>query len=389
MSSISERRYDIDWLRVLAVLLLIPYHTAVIFTRPYVAYIKAEPNAAMEAFAYFMNQWHMALLFLVSGVGAWYSLERRTGRRFCRERVRRLIIPLIFGTLVIVPVQVYFQRLYNQEFTGSLLRFYLHIFDGIYPHGNFTWGQLWFLAYLFVFSLLLLPVFLYLKTENGRTLLNRASDFFGRRGAVFAAALPFMIAQAVFRAKWPGFQNLYNDWANFAFYITAFFYGYVLVSAQGFSQAIEKNRHVALVLGIVTMALILALRQSGIAPAPDYSGKWVLYMLLHGFGSWCILVAILGFARSYLNSRSGFLEYANEAALPFYILHHAAIVSIAYFVVGKSSSLLVEFIAIAVPATALAAGIYDVLVRRVAMLRFLFGMRPKLRIFQLEPAQRE
>jgi len=388
MNNLSERHYDIDWLRVLAVLLLIPYHTAVIFTRPYVAYIKAEPHAATEVFAYFMNQWHMALLFLVSGVGAWYSLETRTGSRFGAERVRRLVVPLIFGTLAIVPVQVYFQRLYYHEFSGSFLRFYPHFFDGIFPHGNFTWGQLWFLAYLFVFSLLLLPVFLYLKTENGRTFLNRASGFFGQRGAIFAAALPFMLAQAAFRAKWPGFQNLYNDWANFAFYITAFFYGYVLVSAPGFSQAIKKNRHLALVLGTVTMALILGLHQSRMAPAPDYSGTWLLYMLLHGFGSWCILVAILGFARKYLNFNHALLGYANEAVLPFYVLHHAAIVSIAYFVVG-SAGLLTEFVAIAAPAMILAVVIYDVLVKRLAVLRLLFGMRPKPGTLQPELAKEQ
>jgi peptidoglycan/LPS O-acetylase OafA/YrhL len=377
MQPLTERRSDIDWLRVLAVLWLIPYHTAVIFARPYVSYIKSDPNAAMEAFGYFLNQWHMALLFLVSGVGAWYSLESRSGRIFAGERIRRLIVPLIFGTLAIVPVQVYFQRLSYHEFIGSYFAFYPHFFDGIYPHGNFTWGQLWFLAYLFVFSLLLLPLFLYLKTDEGRRRLAAAAAFCEKRGVVFAAAVPLMLAQAAFRAKWPGFQNLYNDWANFTFYITTFLYGFVLVSDPGFSRSIQRNFKTSLVLGIISMSIILTLRQTGAAPAPNYSPAWIFYMLLHGFSSWCWLVAFLGLAQRYLNFSNRILEYAGEAVLPFYILHHAAIVTISYYVIRWNTPLIVKFITITVCSAILAVVLYDTLVRRTNVTRFLFGMRPK------------
>jgi peptidoglycan/LPS O-acetylase OafA/YrhL len=380
MKTTSERRYDVDWLRVLAVLLLIPYHTAVIFTRLYVAYIKSEPNAAMEAFAYFMNQWHMALLFLVSGVGAWYSLESRSARRFAGERVKRLVVPLIFGTLAVVPVQVYFQRLYYHDFSGSFTRFYPHFFDGIYPHGNFTWGQLWFLAYLFVFSLLLMPAFMFFKSASGRRALARLAAFCERPGGLFAGAIPLMLAQAAFRAKWPGFQNLYNDWANFALYITVFLYGYILISAPGFQRAIQKNHGISLLLGVASMSVILFLRQSGNAPQPNYSGEWILYMLLHGFSSWCWLVGFLGLAQRHLSFNNRVLEYANEAALPFYILHHAAIVTVAYYVVRWEAAIAAKFGIISICSLLLALCAYDTLVKRVGIFRFLFGMRAKPRL---------
>lgn len=375
MNNPSARRYDIDWLRILAVLLLIPYHTAVIFVRPYVAYIKDEPNAAMEAFAYFMNQWHMALFFLVSGAATWFSLDSRSGVRYIGERVKRLIVPLVFGTLAIVPVQVYFQRLYYREFSGSYIRFYPHIFDGIYPHGNFTWGQLWFLAYLFVFSLLALPLFLYLKTDKGRRMLSNVATLMEKRGAMFLAAIPLAIEQAVFRARWPGFQNLYDDWANFAFYFTVFCYGYILCSDIRLRRTIESQSGVSLVLGVISMSIILALRQTGAAPAADYSAGWILYMFLHGFSSCCWLVAILGFGQKYLNFNSRLLEYGTEAALPLYILHHAAIVAASYWIVKWNAGVTVKFLSISIIALMLAVALYDVLVKRTNISRLLFGMK--------------
>lgn len=362
---------------MLAVLLLVPYHSAVIFARPYVSYIKVEPNAGLEAFAYFLNQWHMALLFLVSGVATWFSLGSRTWRQYLKERVSRLIVPLVFGTLAIVPIQVYFQRLYYGDFSGSFIRFYPRIFDGIYPHGNFTWGQLWFLAYLFVFSLLGLPLFLCIGPVRPRRAVERAAAFCEKPGALFLAAIPLMAAQAILRAKWPGFQNLYNDWANFAFYFTVFVYGYLLCSDERFGRAIDRNWRISLVLGIGAMSVILALRQTGSAPAPDYSPAWVLYMLLHGFGSWCWLVALLGLGRKYLMFTNRVLDYATGAVLPFYVIHHAVIVVIGYYVVRWNAGTMVKFTIITIASLVLATILYDVLIRRTNVTRFLFGMKPR------------
>lgn len=379
MNSCPERRYDIDWLRVLAVLLLVPYHTAVIFVRAYVSYIKDEPNAVMDAFAYFMNQWHMSLFFLVSGAATWFSLDSRSGGRYIGERVKRLLVPLAFGTLAIVPVQVYFQRLYYHEFTGSYFQFYPHIFDGIYPHGNFTWGQLWFLAYLFVFSLLALPLFLYLRTDKGKLIISKTASLVERRGAIFLAAIPLAITQAAFRARWPGFQNLYDDWANFTFYLIVFFYGYLLCSDIRFSRAIEKHAGMSLAFGMTSMFIILALRQAGAAPAADYSPGWILYMILHGFSSWCWLVTFLGFGRKYLNFTNRLLEYGTEAALPFYILHHAAIVATGYYIVRWNAPASVRFLIIIIASLTLTLLLYDLIVRRTNISRFLFGMKKKRR----------
>ncbi len=378
---LPERRHDIDWLRVLAVLLLVPYHTAVIFDRGHVSYIKGQPNAVMEAFAHFLFQWHMPLFFLLSGAATRFSLGVRSGGQYIGERTKRLAVPLVFGTLAIIPLMVYYQRLYYHEFVGSYVDFYPHFFEGIYPRGNFSWGHLWFLAYLFVFSMLALPLFLSLRKGSGGRLVAGLASVCERRGAIFLLAVPLAISEAALRARWPNFQNLYDDWANFSFYLIVFIYGYLLFSDARFGRALERHARVSLGLGLICMSAIFALRWTGAAPAAGYSPGWISYMILTGFNSWFWIVAILGFGRRYLNFGNKVLKYAVEAALPFYVLHHAVIVVTGYYALKLNAGVLEKFLVICVASLIATIFLYDSLVRRTKAARLLFGMKPRKATF--------
>jgi glucan biosynthesis protein C len=132
------RRHDVDWLRVVAVLLLIPFHSAVIFNRYAEWYVTNEaPSLALEAFAYFLSQWRMPLLFFVSGVGTVFALGFRAPQKYIRERAGRLLLPLAFGVLVIVPPQVYLWRRSDPGYELSYWGFYPTFFNGLRPEGNF------------------------------------------------------------------------------------------------------------------------------------------------------------------------------------------------------------------------------------------------------------
>lgn len=380
MGTVPERRHDIDWLRVLGVLLLIPFHTGIIFApSDSISYVKDQPNAWLSNVTWFMHQWHMPLLFLVSGAATWFSLGSRAGGEYIRERFNRLIVPLIFGTLAIVPPQVYWQRVQSHQFRGSYIKFYPHFFDGIYPTGNFSWGNLWFLAYLFTFSLIALRFFFSLRNERGRRLISALAALCERRGGILLFGVPLAVVQASLRARWPGAQNLYNDWANFFFYITFFVYGYLLCSDERFKKATVKNGRVALVLGVVAWSIIDGLDLAGKNPVPEYSLVWVLYMILSGFNSWFWMIAILAFGQRYLNFTNRALRYATEAALPFYIIHHTVIVTVGYYVVKWNTGTAEKFLSICAISLVLCIFIYDALIKRISILRFLFGMRTKQR----------
>jgi len=384
----TKRRYDIDWLRVLAVLLLIPFHAGVIFCAgDSISYVKGEPSLAINLFVDFVHRWHMPLFFFVSGAATWFSLGSRNAATYVSERVKRLLVPLIFGTLAIIPVQVYWMRLSNHEFSGSYFSFYPQFFNGIAPVGNFEWGHLWFLAYLFVFSLLTLPLFLFLRGKSGGRHAGNLAAFCEKSGGILFLAVPLALIQAALRAKWPGFQNLINDWANFFFYLTFFVYGYLLCSHEGFSHAIEKHGNIALAMAVILQSVILFLGITDNNPARGYSVAWMLFMVLHGFNSWMWILVILSFGRRYLNFTNRVLRYANEGALPFYMLHMAVVVSVGYFVLQWDAAPIMQYVGIFAASLPLTLVLYDVLAKRTRVTRALFGMKSASRLVRPNPAQ--
>ena len=114
------RRYDIDWLRIIAVLLLFPYHTARIFNLDEEFYVKsASLSKALSFFVEYLGPWHMPLLFFLAGASTWFALSHRSGARYAGERFKRLAIPFIFGLFVIVPPQSYLGLLSHGGAPGS------------------------------------------------------------------------------------------------------------------------------------------------------------------------------------------------------------------------------------------------------------------------------
>jgi glucan biosynthesis protein C len=162
-----------------------------------------------------MDNWFMHLLFLISGVGAAASLRKRTARRFIGERANRLLLPLLVGTLVVIAFQAWLRALSFGTFTGGFFAFYPSFFNGISSgpgsRYNFDYGQLWFLLYLFVFSVLALPLFLRLNRRGDSSPLLRAGRRLAASAAVLLPALWIGVLEAAFRPGWPGYQNLINE----------------------------------------------------------------------------------------------------------------------------------------------------------------------------------
>ena len=377
LSSNCERRYDLDWLRVLAVLLLIYFHTAAIFYRGdlgvfYVTNAVTDP--AMGIFILLVHQWHMPLFFFLSGAATWFSLEARTANQYVKERFQRLLIPFVFGTLVLVPIQVYYRVLMTSGDKKSYFQFYPQFFNGIRPTGNFEWAHLWFVVYLFVFSLVALPLLIYSRQPSGhwRNWLAMRLD---RTGAVFYPALLLAVIEGAFRPRWIGFQNLYDDWANVLLYLSYFVYGYIFCSDRRFGQLLDRQRYWVTGVAIVGMTILLAFWITNTVPVRGYSPEYVMYQVFRGFNSWCWVLLALSLARSHLNVKSRLLQYANEASYPFYILHQTVVVTIGFYVVQWNVGVLEKFIVISTGSLLITIVIYELLIRRINVARFLFGLK--------------
>ncbi|RJP19751.1 MAG: acyltransferase [Candidatus Abyssobacteria bacterium SURF_5] len=381
----SQRRHDIDWLRILAVLLLFFFHTARIFDTDDF-YVKN--TAVSEGFTVFINfiyLWHMPLFFFLSGVGTWFALRSRGGRGYASERFKRLFIPLLFGACFIVPPQVYYMRLSGQTynhppldvFEDSYLQFFPTFFNGIAPSGNWEWGHLWFLAYLFTFSLVALPLFRSIEKTYGRGLVEKLASVAEKRGGIFLFGLPLMAGEALLRANWPGMQNLYNDWSNFLFFILFFIYGYLLCSDERFWQAVERDGKLALLLAAAIFSIYPLRLALGHLPSRGYNPDYMSLMALRGLDAWLWVVAVLSFGRRYLGFTNRILTYANEAALPVYILHQTVIVMVGYYVVRWQTGMMSGYFIITMLSLVVTLLACDLLVRRINVVRFLFGMRAK------------
>lgn len=187
-------------------------------------------------------------------------------------------------------------------------------------------------------------------------------------------ALPLAIIEGFLRPKWHGFQNLYNDWANFFLYIFYFIYGYLIADAR-FGQAIDKHLKVSVIMAITSMSLLFGLWANDILPNRGYSVGYVLYQMFRGINSWFWVVALLGLGRRYLNFNNSLLQYASEAAYPFYILHQTIVVAIAFYVVHWNISITKKFLVISTASLVATIVLYDLLVKRNNIVRFLFGLK--------------
>jgi len=372
----SERRNDLDWVRILAVLLLIPFHTARIFDTLEPFYVKNTELSPWLTYLVieFLNRWHMPLLFLIAGASTWYAMRSRSGGQYVVERLKRLMIPFVFGTLVIVPPQMYFALLHRLETTASYLGYYPTFFQ-LRPPGmpdytgvGFTWGHLWFILNLFVISLVALPLFLSLKTKTGQRMTAGLAGVLHRGPAILLLAIPFPFV----------FLLPEIDGKPFFMYLMVFVYGFVLMSDSRYQRALERNRWAALILGIVCTSVSYVALFSGVE-YEDFSLGFILLGLVNSFNTWFWLMAILAFGQKYLNVDNKLLRYARGAAYPFYVLHQTVIVAIGFYVVQWNTDVLVKFLVIAISSLAGTIGLYDLLVRRTSVTRFLFGMKPKAR----------
>lgn len=372
----SVRRYDIDWLRLMAVFVLFLFHTARIFDPWENNYVHHDPPSYLlfDVFIQAVWPWHMSLFFLLAGASTFYALQRRSGGQYVQERFKRLFIPFVFGVLVIIPPLSYLGLRSHSDYAKSFFEWFPQFFnlkmddvDGYFLGGH-TWGQLWFIFHLFVYSLILLPLLLYLNRESGQRLIDWLAKAFARPGGLFV--FPVLL---ILMSELPGDIAGGDPFI----YIPFFVCGYILMSDPRFEETIDRHRTLALILGPVVFAAIMVMGWAGVWPSLPVWAQELADLYVIGFVPWFVILAMLAYGRRFLNFTNGFLKYFAEGAYPLYILHQTVIVIIGYYVVQWGVDVLVKFAVIVAGSLAASVLVYDVAVRRTNVTRFLFGMRPQ------------
>lgn len=377
----STRLYFLDWVRILAFMLLVAYHVGMYYVS-WDWHVKS-PHAsdAIEPLMMLSSPWRLGLLFLISGVASSFMLSKMKPVQFMRQRSARLLLPLVFGMLVIVPPQPYFEVIEKVAYQGSYLDFMRLYVSG---YGGFcrqtdcldmpTWNHLWFVAYLWAYTLLLGALMLVLGKRFDALSQMVASQLTGWKLIVLPVAVLGLVRVALL-SQFPTTHDLVGDWYNHAQYGALFLLGAMLARQRGVWQRMASMRWPA--LGIAfgcwgALIVYLSLPES-VTMHADFHHVRMLMRFVYALCAWCAIVAACGFAQRHLDADSAARRYLSEAVFPVYIVHQTLIVSMAHLIKPANIAPAAEGMVLVVLTLCLSFGIFEV-VKRVAILRPLFGL---------------
>lgn len=365
----SSRRPDLDWLRVLAVLLLVPVHCANIFNHDpvIVAYVKdtSQLDFLIQLKDLFFSRWRLETLFLIAGGVSWYALAKRSSGQYVAERAKRLLLPFIFSAVVIFPLMVNAASL-GQPGAPTLEQMYTRFFlepptDLTGMDGHFTPSHLWFILFLFLFSLLGVPLFQLLRRPMAQ------------RAVAWTLNWPITIYLFVVPLTLIRQANLLGlDDKDPLYFFLIFAFGYTTISQPRFQAAVD--RYLPLSVAIALAATVISILYFPRHPAPGTTDELAVLWLFR-ISQWAWVLAALGAGHRWLNRDGPVLRYASQAVYPFYILHLPMATLIAYFIVQTSLSPGLKYSIIVLAAIGLSLALYEGAVKRVNVLRVCFGLK--------------
>ncbi len=393
-----NRRHDIDALRVLAFGLLILFHLGMLYVAPvddWKFHLKSSYLADWLEYPMLASGfWRMDLLFLISGMAVHFLRGRLSLPALAWKRTVRLLLPLLFGIAVVVPIQPYVQGVSNGLVAAGFGTFLLRYWTGgPWPAGafdgwqyGFTWNHLWYLPYVWLYTMGLLILLPALESERGQQLLGLCRRL---RGAalLMLPSLPLLVYYLLLAARHPQNHAVYKDWYAHAGYATVFFYGYVLGTDAGLWRELARLRRHALLLAIGCFAVRYVIDQLGNwfdlnwLPHPIFALARLLVHALRFMYAWTAIAAVLGWGHQYLNRPFRWLPYAREAVFPWYILHQSVMLAVAYWLLPLRLGPVLEPTLVLVGTVGGCALLHEFAIRRSRWLRPLFGLdaRPRVR----------
>lgn len=379
---ITQRQSYLDWLRISAIMAVLFFHSAMPYVSEWTWHIKNKEtsNLLLE-----MNAWshlfRMPLLFFISGTVSYYMLQKRTGGRFIGLRFTRLFIPLLFGMLVIVPPQVYMERL-TQGFKGNFWQFYPSIFTtGGYPEGNLSWHHLWFILYLLIYDIIFAPVFVWLTTDKAMAFLKRVQCL-AESKRIYLLALPAIVIYTSMSLKFPETNNLVQDYCYFLYWLCFLLVGFLCIANTKLMDSIERNRRFSFMIAFLSIIVINYFRWNDLQPW-DVLDNWrtdartYAFLALKPISAWAWVFTAIGYGKKYLDRSHPVLGYINQAVYPFYILHQTIIVILSYYIVQTNETVWMKYLFTVLFTFFLSMGIFHLFISPFSIPRFLFGMKPK------------
>ncbi len=315
----DNRKYYLDWLRVIVVILIIPHHVALTYSHIGKGYVYTkEPINSLYYFIQsdFLNLWFMIILFFISGVSAYFSISKRDSKGFITERVQKLLIPVIFYTFVLGPISAFYAQVKVYNVDRTFIEFYLVYLNNIQDY--LGWAQMWYCVYLFTFSIMTVPLLRYLL--NRRKFIDKFNDFLMNKYNLFIPMLFIIFVEVLLRPYYPGYQNLINDWANFIVYLTFFILGFIIGQRINIFNKIRYLFRQFLVLGLLSTILYITIHFYDL----DLSGfKKYLLPMLKGIAEYSWVMVLITVSKRFLNFNNKWLKGLSKASFGLYLFHYS------------------------------------------------------------------
>jgi len=397
MSSLNTRRYDLDWLRVIAFGFLIFYHIGMFYVSWdfHVKSVHAEPFA--EPLMKLLNPWRLALLFFISGVAIRFASDKARDKasnkhanliRFTWQRTLRLLIPILFGIHVIVAPQAYLQLLENGEITTGFWQFYPEYVIGSFSKYSViipTWNHLWYVVYLMFYTLLLVPfarlLSNFMQTKGALVTQKLFAGKHGMLTLIILGAVPFIIYRFWLKPIYPSTHALAGDWANHQLYIMIFLFGFLTAKDVSFWRAVDRTFKPALIAVLLIGITASLVWQFDMKNSPIYGLNIIEFFserIRKTLYAWLSILVLLGGAQKWLNRPSRALSYMTEAIFPWYILHQTIIIMAGYYLTRQGLSVGLEFLLVTLATIVGCAIGHELFIRRWRWIRPLFGLKRML-----------
>ena len=374
----QARCYEVDWLRVIAFLILIFYHIGMFYVADWGWHVKSRyQSEALQKIMLLLNQWRMPLVFFISGFALCMVESKISSVRLLKLRLVRIFIPLVIGMNFIVPPQVYYEAVQNSDLSISYWAFfleYLSFQSELLPDmqskelGLMTWNHLWYLAYLWHYTLVYLLL---------RRILIRIGNVIESKQANLIVVLIVPVIVLTSFGLWlkpifPTNNGLIDDWYNHALYFSVLCFGYFAAKSQSIWRYIRTKRRLWLLGALIGYSGILVLSGDSVNHQyPRAAAQIWVYTNL-----WLWVLTVVGFASHYLNKPSASLVYLNDAILPWYILHQTVIIVLAMQLSKLKLGGAMESSLLVIGTFAICAAFYAG-IRRFKLTRFIFGMKQR------------
>lgn len=366
----KKRRYDLDWLRVIAILAVYLHHIGMPFNGDGFHIMNTESSKLLDDIMVFFEQFRLPLLFLISGTGTMFAFSKRTWFQFLKERSTRLIIPLIFGVLFIVPPQTYFEHI--KDFNSYL---------DIYTSGSFfKVNHLWFIENLFILSAILIPLILFLKSSKSNKIINLIETITSKKYGILLWVIPLIIITVFLKKIYPSDSK---DLKNLS---STFYYGYFFISGMLFTSSkniwshlktYRKFNFIAFTISFILFYAYYLLPGEYISPYLSISNRWNIWYLVCALVGWTMVTTVLGYGQVWFNKKSKLLQKCNEAIYPFYILHQTIIILLGYYIIKFDINIISKIMLLIFTSFPLIILIYKFLIYPFKVPRILFGMKKK------------